>query len=762
MEIRVTPILELHPPDEENNYFGIYRCIVNSEDAHLVKINRYNNISFKGVTPKLNLQEEYKVVLKEDTQSRYEGSYILESITKERPKTLKDQKIFLSSILTPTQVANIYNFYSEEDDVVGLIENGEFEYVNVKGFGKYMYEKLQEKVKANIDMSEILTFLSKYDIKYSMIAKLVKEYKNPQIVINKIESNPYVLTEVKGIGFIKADEIAKAVGFDMDSPLRINSCLIHCIKEETKNGHSWMEYKQLFNKAINYLNIEPVLINDAIASNPKGLLNINERYTTETIYNAESFVAMSVTKFKTQSKKVFETEEVDKFLDNYCEKHGIDLEAGQRRFFHDWNENAILALIGGGGTGKSYIQKILLELISTKNLTTALLAPTGKASKVMAKYTGKSSSTIHRRVGVVDSETDFDLERVISEDVILVDEASMCDIFILAKLFKAITNNNARVMFIGDDFQLPSVGVGNFLYDIINSNCVKISELTKVYRQDDDGILDIVTDTRHGQKFLNGNEDGRVVFGRDCVFWFTHQDYILDGVLHNYKKVLQKFNPDEIVVLSPTNKGKLGTVALNKKLQEIVNPKSPRKKEKEFGKLEKTIFRVGDSVINTTNIYGIKTVEGAKVNIYNGDSGKIVDIDELEKVIIVEIEGMKIKMKFLEALKNLLHSWATSIHRSQGSQYEVVIVISDKSAVYQLNANLLYTAWSRATKYLLNLGQADVINRALSKFANMERRSFMQELLVDYNSESFLGEMTEKEILERLTSITNNNKIDID
>jgi len=730
INIKIKPTKKLF--FDEDQSFGIFGCEVNPDNMTDVKLNKWGNISIKGVTPLLDLGQEYEVTLREDTGSAYAGSYIIENIKKERPSTVAEQKAFLQTILTEKQVENIYRVYSEQDDVVGLIEKGEFDYQKVHGLGDKTFDKLREKVLENLDISEVLAFLSKYGIKYNTISKLVKEYGNPQIVMDKIEANPYLLTEIKGIGFKKADEIAKAVGYDMYSIHRITSCLMYVIGAENQNGHSWVGYKQLLNGAIELLNIDKKSIENVIIENDK-ILNFDGRYTTEKVYNAESFVSLSMTRFKTQSKKVFETEFIDNFLDEYCANHNVELEENQRQFFHDWNENSILMLIGGGGMGKSWLQRILLELVRIKNLRTALLAPTGKASKVMANYTGKQASTIHRKAGVFDSDEEGTTE--IHEDLLIIDESSMCDIFILHKLFKAIANNNARILFVGDDFQLPSVGVGNFLYDVIHSNQIKVSQLKKVFRQADGGILNVSTDVRESKRFLNDTAEGRIVFGKDCVFWLTDSQYIFDGVITNYKKVIEKFDQDNVVILTPTNKGKLGTVELNKEIQKIANPAHPSKKEKVVGKKDnETIFRVGDAVMNVVNTYGIETVGGGEADIFNGDTGRIIDINDEEKVFIVEIDDVQVKMKFNTILTNLVHSWVTTIHKSQGSQYDVVIVVADKSMTYQLNANLLYTGLSRAKKYMLVLTQAQTINRAMKKFANMERRSFMQEMLHMYNS----------------------------
>lgn len=376
IEIKVTPARELF--FNEENFFGIYGCDVNPDYIDKVKINKYGNISVKGSIPRLNIGQEYTMIVKEDAGSQYAGSYIIETLKQDRPATIDEQRSFLSTILTETQVDNIYKVYDEKDDVVGMIERGEFDFEKVHGIGDKTFEKLKKKVLDNLDMSEVLSFLSKYGIKYNMVAKLVKEYGNSQIVIQKIEENPYVLTEVKGIGFKKADEIAKAVGFSMTSPHRIESCIRYCIGEENTNGHSWVDYKTLLNKAIDLLSISKSHVEEAINNGVEKVVEVDGKYTTKAVYESEKYVAMKMTQYKTQSKKVFETDELEKMIDEYCEKHGVELEENQRQFFHDWNENAVLMLVGGGGMGKSWLQRILLHFVAKKNLRVALLAPTGK------------------------------------------------------------------------------------------------------------------------------------------------------------------------------------------------------------------------------------------------------------------------------------------------------------------------------------------------------------------------------------------------
>lgn len=718
VEIRIRPTRELMFNEETS--FGIYGAEVNPEDlmGGKVKLNQYGNISVKGTMPKLGKGEEYIVVVEEDTKSKYVGSYNVKSIKQEKPTSVADQKHFFSMIMTEKQVEAIFSVY-EGQDVIGMIQDGTFDYTKVNGIGSATYDRMHEKVMNSLEMGELLVFLSKHDIKYNMVSSLVKVYGNPQIVIDKISKNPYILTEVKGIGFKKADAIAKAMGYDMKSPNRIQACIEYCLEEEESNGHTWTDRKKLLDKVISFLCIEKKLIESVLDSEMKNIINDGGRNSKKYTYEAEEYIAMRIAQLNCDSKKIFETEELEELLDKYCTDNSVELEENQHQFFHDWNENSVLALVGSGGMGKSWLLKILLWLVSHKHLSSSLLAPTGRASKVMTNYTGIGASTIHRRIN-----------KGIYTDMIVIDESSMCDVSILASLFSAIKNPNARVLFIGDDFQLPSVGAGNFLYDILHSNSVKISKLKKVFRQADGGILDVATNIREGKQFLNSTDKGRIVFGRDCVFWLVDQEFVLDGVLVNYKNVLKRFKAEDVAVLSPTNKGKLGTVYLNKELQKIANPASPDKKEMKVGKKEDpTIFRVGDLVMNTVNTYEIETIEGGVADIFNGDTGTIIDIDLSQNKVIIEFDDIRVAISKGDMYSSIVHAYSMSIHKSQGSQFKVVILVADKSMSYQLNANLLYTGLSRAQQYQLVICQPEVINRSMKKFINMKRRSFLQEFI---------------------------------
>lgn len=722
---------------DSDNFRGIYAVVVDSDYIEDVTLNDYGNITIKGYMPKLNIGRKYTIVVEEDTKSSYKGSYNLVQIEQSTPETTEEQRNFLNTILTENQVNNIFSFYNNGENVVELIKDNKFNFDKIKGIGEYTYKVIREKVLTNLEASKALSYFSKFGIKYNMVMKLVKDYGSSDMAISVVKENPYRLTEMKGVGFIKADNIARKMGFDMKSPHRIHSCVVYILNENRRNGDTWMKEKEVVNKAVSLLGVPRGIVADIMEQKIKGVVKVNDKYALQSLYDAELYIAESIKEMASNnSNKLFTDNEIYNFLDKYESENNIKLEKEQRQFFIDWNNNNIHVLFGGGGTGKTFLLNILLKLLDTKHISSTLLAPTGRASKVMSSYTNRKAHTIHKRIGYKGKDH-WDIV-YLDENVVIVDETSMCDVALMDNFFKAILSKfKTKVLFLGDDFQLPSVGAGNFLHDLINNSLVTKTRLVKTFRQKDDGMLEINTNVRNNHKFLNHNDTGKIKFGSDCLFHLVNQEHIQPGYLYYYKQVLKKYKPNDIVILTPTRKGKLGTEYINNEIQKIVNPKSINKKEKSFKtKFKNVTFRVGDLVMNEVNTYDVEIYnpyvdeqEIKTTDIFNGDTGVIEDIDFDNKQFIIEFDEDKIAIPFNSMLKNFVHSWAITNHKSQGSQFKVVISIIDKSATFQLNANLIYTSLSRAREFLIVLGQANTINKGMDKFENMERRSFLKHFL---------------------------------
>ncbi|GED72536.1 hypothetical protein BRE01_62380 [Brevibacillus reuszeri] len=370
------------------------------------------------------------------------------------------------------------------------------------------------------------------------------------------------------------------------------------------------------------------------------------------------------------------------------------------------------------------MQRLLINLLRQLDITYRFLSPTGKAAKILSNYIDEEATTIHRAIGL-------NLKGEITEEFVIVDEASMLGVVLASRLLRNCTHPNVRILFVGDPFQLPSVDAGCLLHDIISSKQIPVTELNQVFRQEEGGILDIATKIREGTQFIESDFTGHVLFGSDLDFYSVPQEKMVGGYRYGFNKQLEKYNPDDIMVLSSTKKGGLGTISINNVLQEVVNPKCESKNEHEYG--TGIFYRVGDSIINTKNLYDTETVDGEKTNVVNGDLGKIIEIDSENNKMVIDYGFAKVPIGFND-LDTILHSYCITIHKSQGSAANAVVVVFDKSHTYQLNANLIYTAITRAREHVFMLCQANVINRAVKKVANMQRNTFLWELLVSQNA----------------------------
>lgn len=380
-----------------------------------------------------------------------------------------------------------------------------------------------------------------------------------------------------------------------------------------------------------------------------------------------------------------------------------------------------------GNCGKSQLVAFLINILEETGHEYRLLSPTGKAAKVLANYTNRSVETIHRAIGL--GENKRSAPKVIEEEFVIIDETSMVDVLLCKSLLEKCVHPNVRIIFIGDDAQIASVSAGNILHDLIYSGAIPTTKLDIVFRQKDMGLIDVATKIRQQERFLDNNFWGIQTFGNNCTVACVPQEKIVGGYKYYMNEMLKEYSPEDIMVLSPTKKSELGTIEINKVIQEIVNPGDGVKLEKEFG-YNKTLFRENDMVINTRNTYDILNVNEQEVNIVNGDVGVIEKIDESQEEVIVDFGFDRVPIPFGK-LDQLMHSWCITKHKSQGSGSPVVIIIMDKAHKFQINTNLLYTAITRCKEKLILLTQAETVNFALRKVANKERNTFLKEFLMN-------------------------------
>ena len=415
----------------------------------------------------------------------------------------------------------------------------------------------------------------------------------------------------------------------------------------------------------------------------------------------------------------------------FQELQGFKLTDEQCKTSQYMCENNIVLLVGYAGSGKSSSTQAFTDMLEYYNKKFLLLSPTGKAAKVLSGFTGKDAMTIHRGLAhIPPNYWGYNETCKLPYDVVIVDEFSMVDIFLFRHLLEAIDFSKTKLLLIGDDAQIPSVGAGNILYDLLKSKSIPTITLNKVFRYGTGGLSTVATDTRTGTEYLDKSNSGMQAFGDDqsYIFMPMTQDKIVDYTVKLYQTLLAKgYSFEDIAVLSCYNVGDYGTTALNKKIQEAVNDKAEAKIV--FGDSE---FRLGDIVVNCVNdykaeVYNASLTEGDITTfIANGETGRVVKI--MRDAMVVDYDGTLIYTP-KGSMQNIKLAYAISIHKSQGSQQKIVILVTPKAHCYMLNSNLLYVGESRAKEKCYHLGEVRTVNIALKKKENFNRKTLLQIFL---------------------------------
>ncbi|SNZ09980.1 ATP-dependent DNA helicase, RecD/TraA family [Terribacillus aidingensis] len=717
-EILVKPVRQVFY-DTATGY-GVYAC--DTKEKNKVELNNYGNFTINGNLPfRLNLYKEYKANVKRE-KGKYGISYKVNSIFEPIPETREGQIEYLRYILTDKQVEEILKVHPS-GNILKLIEEDKLDYKNIYGIGVFIYGKIKDRVRESKEYQAAFAFLGKASLPQNLVIKLIKHFKTSAQLISEMKKNPYCITQVNGIGFKTADPVAQSLGVKANDPYRIQAAIEYVVDQESNKGHVYCTIDKAIDEVHALINVNHTSISEQI-HNTQGLYVHNDRLALKSLYKAEKTISDKIKQLSSCGSGVLELD-VERFLDEEAEQSGIQLSEEQRSFFINMFKYNFQLLVGNAGAGKSMLVSILIKIIETLGKTYSMMSPTAKAAKVLAQYTDRPVTTIHKAIGVGLSP-DMEEAQQVNSEFVIVEETSMLDSVLCAKLLSKCVNPNVRILFIGDNAQIPSVGAGNILHDLINSDIPK-TILTQVFRQKEGGILDIATRTRKQERFLDNSDKGIIEFGNNCTIACVPQEKMEDGFIYYYKKLLEEYDPEEIMALSPTKKNGFGTVEINKYIQSVVNPESIEKKEITHGQDEVT-FRVQDYTMNTTNTYNIEDVQGDLTTIVNGDTGKIIDVNPDKKEIIVDFGSSEIPLE-AHQLKQLMHSWCITLHKSQGSGSPAVIMLIDKSHKFSLNTNLLYTGITRAKEKLIIITQAETYNYALKKMTNLQRNTFLRDML---------------------------------
>lgn len=607
------------------------------------------------------------------------------------------------------------------DDTMDIINYHTDRLLEIEGIGKKKLEKITESLQKNQGMREVMLFMQTYGITALFATKIYNKFGKAAIRI--VKENPYVLAdEIDGIGFLTADRVARSMGIELNSPLRVNASVQYALKQSSGEGHTYLPKENLIQQVKRITGVDDDVADNAIvelALQDKIVIVENEDGMKcvyyDAFYYSEKYIAAKLSLMVSGAMKAKPTDEAlaRRCISAYEKSHGITLHREQENAVLMAAREPVSIITGGPGTGKTTIIKCLIDIFEADGKTVFLAAPTGRAAKRMAQTTERTAQTIHRMLEYdFNGEDSYSFSRddgnPLECDVLIIDEMSMVDTMLLFHTVKAV-GSMTRLVFVGDADQLPSVGPGNVLEDLLECGRICSTRLVEIYRQD--GKSTIVSNAHMincGKMPVISSGDGDFFLMRRNI---PQQivDTLVDTVVRRLNDYYGYEPIRDIQVLSPTRKGVAGVNNLNKVLQASLNPPSADKKEYAFKDI---VFREGDRIMQIKNNYVVEweTEDNRGTGVFNGDMGVIRSIDTVEEFMLVELDdGKFIEYKF-SWLDELELAYATTVHKSQGNQFPVVVMPLAGGSNMLFSRSLLYTGITRAEKLVILIGREDVLS----------------------------------------------------
>ena len=629
-----------------------------------------------------------------------------------------------------------------KDDTFRIIEEEPERLAEIKGISERKAREIAQQVEEKKDMRKSMIYLQKFGITLSLAAKIYEHYGNS--VYRVMEENPYQIADhVPGVGFKTADEIASKIGIHTDSDFRIRSGIVYTLLQAVSDGHVYLPKEELHRRAmllleVQFQNMDQYLMD--LAMEKKIIVKETEKCTR--VYPAQLYY-MEINTARMLHDLNMQYEVADVTMEHrltQIEKNAeLQLEEMQREAVKAAITNGVCILTGGPGTGKTTTINAMIHFFESEGMDIMLAAPTGRAAKRMSEATGCEAKTIHRLLELTymeekDSKAFFGRndENPLEADVIIIDEMSMVDLQLMHVLLKAIAVGT-RLILVGDQDQLPSVGAGSVLRDLIDSDCFKVIRLNKIFRQAEQS--DIVVNAHK----INRGEMVSLDNKSMDFFFLKRQDanVIISVMLTLIQKKLPKYvDADmlDIQVLTPMRKGLLGVERLNTILQQYLNPPDKSKAEKEIGS---KLFRVGDKVMQIKNNYQLEWEIATKfglvidsgVGVFNGDIGRVIEINLYTEKMKVEFEEKKVVEYPFQLLEELELAYAITIHKSQGSEYPAVIIPLLQGPRQLYHRNLIYTAVTRAKKCVTLVGDDVVFQEMIQNTFEQNRYTSLDEYI---------------------------------
>lgn len=720
----------------------------NSENGYTVLNIDYKGrlLTCVGKTVSANVGEDVEMEGDFVQNSKFGEQFAFVKIETVEPKSVESIKKYLASGLIrgigPVTAEAIVRKFGT--DTLSVLEYAPTRLKEVRGISEKKAFEIAQNYGDIKKMQNAVIFLQQYDISTNLSVKIFNYYKDK--TIETVSQNPYVLVEdITGVGFLSADRIAFKMGIEATSDFRIRAGILHLLSEfSDKNGHTYIPKEQLFSAEVDLLGLEvdvlsPIFENQIERLEIESVIKVFDYKDAPCVclkkfYYMESSISAKL--IMQSMSKVEQNVDVEREIAEYERINKIKLHETQKEAVREAVLGQVTVITGGPGTGKTTIVKCILQALKKWTNRVLLLAPTGRASKRLSEACNHKASTIHRALEMTYKEGEqavfnYNEKNKLIADCVIVDEMSMVDVSLFYSLLKALPTT-CKVILVGDKDQLPSVGAGNVLHDIIESKTIPVVKLSQIYRQDDQSL--IVTNAH----LINEGKMPDLSNKSKDFFYENRQDpqEMYETVVQLATKRLPKFlncKPEEIQVLCAMKSGVCGVENLNKKLQEVINPHMLRKTEINF---ETRCLREGDKVMQTVNNYDLewskdygKDMTEIGKGVFNGDIGKIEKIDyQTGETTVIFDDDRKVVYSKAD-LFELYICYATTIHKSQGSEFDAVIVPVVAGSNQIITRNLLYTAVTRAKKLVVLVGPKKNIARMIFNNYTAKRYSMLEELL---------------------------------
>ena len=629
------------------------------------------------------------------------------------------------------------------EDTFRIIEEEPERLAEIKGISMRKAAEISNQIAEKRDLRQAMLFLQQYGISLTLGVKIYQAYG--QEIYSILKTNPYRLADdISGVGFRIADEIATKIGIRTDSDFRIRSGLLYLLQQAAGEGHTYLPKELLISRAVDLLQVDAETIEKNVMdlSLERKIICRKKEDVTQVYSQAFFHMEINVAAMLNNLDIGYDVPDAELVtaLAAMERENNLILDEKQADAVREAARNGLLMITGGPGTGKTTTINAIIRYFEQAGLDLLLAAPTGRAAKRMSEMTGFEARTIHRMLEVNGAPTEHggmferNEQNPLEADVVIVDEMSMVDISLMHALLKALTPGT-RLILVGDVNQLPSVGPGSVLKDMIASGCYHVVELKKIFRQASQS--DIIVNAHKINAGEHVNADNK---SKDFFFLRRNEaDVIINVMLQLVAQKLPRYvqaSPMDIQILSPMRKGVLGVERLNRILQKYLNPPSPRKKEREHGDV---IFREGDKVMQTKNNYqlvwevrsGYGICEERGTGVFNGDIGIIKSINDFTETVTVEFDERRQCEYPFKELEELEHAYATTIHKSQGSEYPAVVIPLLGGPKMLMNRNLLYTAVTRARQCVVLVGSEETFTAMIDNTLEQRRYSGLCDRIVE-------------------------------